>query len=150
MKAISTQYKGYLFRSRLEARWGVFLDALGIAWDYEAEGFEIEGERYLPDFWLPTVKMWAEVKPDKLNAREKRVARGLAREGGHCILQLVGIPDCGTYWAIRPDEIEDEYCLTNFKGRFYASPGGGDTEWPDTAFAAFRARSARFEFGETP
>ena len=27
IKAIQTEYKGYLFRSRLEARWAVFFDA---------------------------------------------------------------------------------------------------------------------------
>jgi hypothetical protein len=30
--AIPTRYKGYHFRSRLEARWAVFFDALGIKW----------------------------------------------------------------------------------------------------------------------
>jgi len=53
IKAIETSYKGYLFRSRLEARWAVFFDALGIVWEYEREGFELDGLRYLPDFWLP-------------------------------------------------------------------------------------------------
>ena len=51
MKAIETIYKGYRFRSRLEARWAVFFDALGIDWQYEVEGFELDnGEWYLPDF----------------------------------------------------------------------------------------------------
>lgn len=40
IKAIQTRYKGYNFRSRLEARWAVFFDALGIKWEYEPEGFE--------------------------------------------------------------------------------------------------------------
>lgn len=44
IKAIETQYKGYRFRSRLEARWA--------------------GVRYLPDFWLPEANVWLEVKPD--------------------------------------------------------------------------------------
>ncbi len=38
-KAIETLYKGYRFRSRLEARWAVFFDALGLKWEYEKEGF---------------------------------------------------------------------------------------------------------------
>ena len=37
-KAVQTEYKGYLFRSRLEARWAVFFDTLGIQWEYEPEG----------------------------------------------------------------------------------------------------------------
>lgn len=41
MKAIQTEYKGYLFRSRLEARWAVFFDACGIAWEYEPEGYDL-------------------------------------------------------------------------------------------------------------
>lgn len=53
MRAIETRYKGYRFRSRLEARWAVFFDALGIEWEYEPEGYELsDGERYLPDFEL--------------------------------------------------------------------------------------------------
>lgn len=76
IKAIETRYKGYRFRSRLEARWAVFFDALGIEWQYEPEGFERTepvwhetlgrvGEkviRYLPDFYLPQTDTWVEVK----------------------------------------------------------------------------------------
>lgn len=51
IKPIETLYKGYRFRSRLEARWAVFLDTLGVKWEYEPEGFELpSGRRYLPDF----------------------------------------------------------------------------------------------------
>ena len=32
IKAIPTEYKGYRFRSRLEARWAVFFDACGADW----------------------------------------------------------------------------------------------------------------------
>ena len=42
IKAIETMYKGYHFRSRLEARWAVFFDTLGIPWKYENEGYEKE------------------------------------------------------------------------------------------------------------
>lgn len=63
MKAIETVYNGYRFRSRLEARWAVFFDAMGIKYLYEPEGFEFEdGTRYLPDFYLPESKSWFEVK----------------------------------------------------------------------------------------
>lgn len=41
LKAIQTEYKGYLFRSRLEARWAVFLDSLGVKWEYEPEGYDL-------------------------------------------------------------------------------------------------------------
>lgn len=57
LKAIETYYKGYKFRSRLEARWAVFLDACGADWEYEQEGYWLpDGSRYLPDFKVKNVK----------------------------------------------------------------------------------------------
>jgi hypothetical protein len=32
MRAIETKYKGYRFRSRLEAKWAVYYDAIGLKW----------------------------------------------------------------------------------------------------------------------
>lgn len=63
IKAIETRYKGYRFRSRLEARWAVLFNALGIDFFYELEGLILDdGVRYLPDFFLPD---WGylEIKP---------------------------------------------------------------------------------------
>lgn len=64
-KAIPTRYAGCHFRSRLEARWAVFFDELGVRWDYEAEGYSTPAGPYLPDFLLhlrePTL---FEVKPE--------------------------------------------------------------------------------------
>lgn len=62
LKAIETRYAGCHFRSRLEARWAVFFDTLGIAWQYEPQGFELGSTYYLPDFRLPGIKVWIEVK----------------------------------------------------------------------------------------
>ena len=69
IKAIETVYNGYKFRSRLEARWAVFFDAAGIKYEYEPEGFEFynwetaDTDRYLPDFYLPQLNCYVEVKP---------------------------------------------------------------------------------------
>lgn len=63
MKAIETEYKGYKFRSRLEARWAVFFDILGIRWEYEPEGIVLnDGTSYLPDFYLIDFCCYFEVK----------------------------------------------------------------------------------------
>lgn len=68
LKPIQTVYNGYKFRSRLEARWAVFFDALGVEYQYEPEGFDLDGIYYLPDFWLPKMGFWFEVKPDAKSA----------------------------------------------------------------------------------
>src|SRR5215207_10140965 len=66
IKAIETCYKGYRFRSRLEARWAVAFDAAGIPWEYEQEGFDVHGRWYLPDFVIttPEGKCVVEIKPE--------------------------------------------------------------------------------------
>jgi hypothetical protein len=69
IKAIETEYKGYRFRSRLEARWAVCFDKLGLEWVYESEGFVLDdGITYLPDFYLafPIFNrpgLYVEIKP---------------------------------------------------------------------------------------
>lgn len=70
MKAIETFYRGNLFRSRIEARWAVFFSTLGIPYEYEKEGFELERINYLPDFWLPIQKCWIEIKGEKPTQNE--------------------------------------------------------------------------------
>jgi hypothetical protein len=77
IKPIETNYNGYRFRSRLEARWAVFFDALEIRYTYEPQGFNLNGILYLPDFYLPTLNTWLEVKPTiDLSARDcEAVAR---------------------------------------------------------------------------
>lgn len=80
IKAIPTRYKGFSFRSRLEARWAAFLDALEIKWDYEPEGFQLpKTGRYLPDFLIEREKedfdFWLEIKGKAPTQRD--IARGL-------------------------------------------------------------------------
>ena len=64
LKPIETVYKGYHFRSRLEARWAVYFDRVGALWNYELEGFNLNGLYYLPDFYVyhPS-HFWVEIKP---------------------------------------------------------------------------------------
>lgn len=63
IKPIETVYKDYRFRSRLEARWAIFFDSLGIEWEYEPEGYVL-GEHgwYLPDFKIKGTNIFVEVK----------------------------------------------------------------------------------------
>lgn len=81
IKAIETEYKGHLMRSRLEARWAVFFDALHVPWHYEEQGYDLPSGRYLPDFRLEggallgTKDLWVEVKGKLEHADFLKVVR---------------------------------------------------------------------------
>lgn len=92
MKPIETVYKGYRFRSRLEARWAVFLDELGATWSFEVEGLQLHGVRYLPDFWVSSWDVWIEVKAQAPTAGERVKCRLLSRESGKRVLLIAGEP----------------------------------------------------------
>lgn len=50
-------YNGICFRSRLEARWAVFFDVMGIKYEYEPKQFTLDyGVKYTPDFALHNVR----------------------------------------------------------------------------------------------
>jgi len=93
-RAILTRHKGYNFRSRLEARYSIFFDHLGVKWEYEPEGFELgNGLRYLPDFWLPEWDMWVEIKPDEADDVTREKARRLLETTGKPVYVTAGMPD---------------------------------------------------------
>ena len=65
MKAIETEYKDILFRSRLEARWAILFDALELEWVYEPDCFILSNnQKYTPDFYIPKKDLYIEVKPN--------------------------------------------------------------------------------------
>ena len=83
--AISTRYHGYNFRSRLEARWAVVFETLGLNWRYEAEGLQSpSGDRWLPFFLLEIQgkKVWVEIKPPGRGDKELlgRMAEGMSED----------------------------------------------------------------------
>jgi hypothetical protein len=83
IKSIPTFWNGRIFRSRTEARWAVFFDVLGIAYEYEKEGYQLsKGIWYLPDFWLTDLKFWVEIKPDIPNEVEIQKAHKLSANLG--------------------------------------------------------------------
>lgn len=118
---IETQYEGCLFRSRLEARWAVFMDTLGLTWRYEPEGFELsDGTRYLPDFYVDGIG-WLEIKPSKETDDgkfEKFCNEHITIQGFRAFLIAGDIPS-PSY-----DDIpnEDRFYIGGFFGGMY---GGG-------------------------
>lgn len=103
LNPIPTRWLGFLFRSRLEARWAVCLDSLGIKFWYEPEGFKLSGgELYLPDFFLPDINYYAEVKPTQLTTPEVMKCEDLAHDSRRPVLLLEGPPDFRLYHAVCP------------------------------------------------
>lgn len=103
MNAIETRYKGYRFRSRLEARWAVFFDELGIGYEYEPEGFcTSDGTKYLPDFYLTFEHVYVEVKGKRYGAMDElHKAFRWVKESGEKLLILSDVPynqNCSVWW----------------------------------------------------
>lgn len=170
--AIETRYAGCRFRSRLEARWAVFFDAAGVRWEYERQGFTLPSGAYLPDFWMPRLGVWVEVKGRALTPREERLLGELEEATGSRALALVGdVPRPGDPvhlleldgWGIRrrvmrpcgrplpvriegvsPPRTEPAATVT---ARLL---GYQRTKPADIAACLTAARSARFEHGESP
>lgn len=77
-KAWPTEYKGIVFRSRLEATWACFFDQMSWQWDYEP----IDLDGWAPDFMLKKDKeIFVEVKPitsiEQLSNREKYIRKNI-------------------------------------------------------------------------
>ncbi len=99
IKAIDTIYRGRKFRSRLEARWCVFFDWSRTEWEYEPEGYAINGIPYLPDFWLPELQIFFEVKGQPPTQEEYEKAEGLRDTTGYATAIFHGLP-CENYGTI--------------------------------------------------
>jgi hypothetical protein len=179
MKAIETHYKGYRFRSRLEARWAVFFDALGIGWEYEPQGYDLgSAGLYLPDFRLSRagLGMFIEIKPDRGATADEKAKYAALSEACQCpVLLFAGLPPTnfeqtglGWYEYFPADGYANGLAVTLCNCRkcsslvVYSDGWGGIgtctvMTCPDgglgcliTNRAAGAARSARFEYGETP
>jgi hypothetical protein len=169
-KAIETRYKGYRFRSRLEARWAVFLDSLGLDWAYEPEGYETSEGLYLPDFFVKGGNgnrgPWIEVKgTDPRDSEIKKLcdvcnattAYGLVVVGPPEVeidgsrtrwlsIHKEGFPDgnedCNPIW--------DSWWVEHGWERRVGRVSGADELLGIWNLAAQHARAARFEHGEAP
>jgi hypothetical protein len=93
MEPIDTEFRGDLFRSRTEARWAVFFSEVEEEYKYEPQGFNLNGTSYLPDFWLPDLEIWVEVKPDRdYTLEELQKAQLLSEESRSVVAVVCGQP----------------------------------------------------------
>lgn len=173
IKPIETKYKGYRFRSRLEARWAIFFDSLGISWEYEKEGYDLgDLGKYLPDFWMPHMVgvlansgwgLWAEMKPYKIDIDSEPFKKvlSLAKNTKHNALIFQGYPkkDGYTVTKISATHFENPVIIEGLRFenddgyirlRVDDFPSYPAAYFGDLEKAYQKARSARFEHGEEP
>jgi hypothetical protein len=90
LAAIPTFYRVRM-RSRLEARWAVWFDALGIRWQYERAPVWLRGHGRWPDFWLEKEQVWVEIKPAGV-AMDEEMALAVHEQTGSPLLWVSGPP----------------------------------------------------------
>lgn len=174
IRAIETEYDGHKFRSRFEARWAVFFNAIGLEYEYEIEGFEMGEIKYLPDFYIPSLNRWFEIKGKPLNEAEIIKCEEFCRRVDNENIKfsvLIGSPNLcavreGEFFGVleyvwewpsekypdnyrlqAPSElIEKEYYSRFVKGLWVVP----DKTEEEVAAVAVIAGKARFEFGEKP
>ncbi len=93
IKAIETRYKGYRFRSRTEAKFAVLFDNIDVKWEYEKEGFNLNGKLYLPDFWLPDFEQFVEIKGKNPTDTEMDLCETLCEESKCTVSVFWGLPE---------------------------------------------------------
>ena len=171
IKAIETHYNGYRFRSRLEARWAVFFDAVGASYEYEKEGFDLDSGLYLPDFWFPMISFkvypksgyWTEIKATKPTQEEVCKMHDLVKMTGHHGFIISGNPWPGEFdvfkfyldrsnQSITMGKINlDHWDKWSYIPLCYLDMATETGSIPhDLAIPYQKARSARFEHGEVP
>lgn len=167
-----TNYNGYHFRSRLEARWAVFFEAMSIQYRYEYEDFMLPGgTRYLPDFYFPQLGYggcFGEVK-HQFTEEEVNKCEQLCRLTKRIVLLLEDVPDfkCVAGLSFCDDDTEDlrntirverhPYIIMNegkWENKLFVEPGWEDENgyfdksYADDTYtkAVMASRYARFEF----
>lgn len=112
---IPTIYGMITYRSRTEARWAKFFEVLGIEAHYEAEGYALPSGWYLPDWWLPQLGHFAEVKGKEFSDEEIGKCEELAHATGFPVLLLPGPPAVQAYERVRWED-EAVWDLYRFGG----------------------------------
>jgi hypothetical protein len=155
LTAIETMYRDVRFRSRQEARWAVLFDELNIAWRYEIEGYKLPTHWYLPDFWLPELRCFAEVKGiiEQWDGEALRKAHELALVSHCSVLLCDEISDWPLIPGLHPHAgIVDQYNVDLIRSalncRLWIEVDG----YPETSYmrwsdAAYTAQKTRFLCG---
>ena len=150
MKPIKTSYRGFKFRSRLEARWGIFFDKLGLRWEYEPQGYVLPGDiPYLPDFKLilPGDEIvYCEVnngEADDFDPQETRKLRLFSNEIGCKVILLTSVPEYRAYNQVAPGLPSNSFQTVFFRD-YEPYIGVVDEYWSQVL--KLNSRTGRLEF----
>lgn len=178
-KAIETVWHGYRFRSRLEAKWAVAFESMRFDWEFEPEGFSIDGMRYLPDFLIHNViirdglvdDLFVEVKGMPKNYDVDRMVMFSSKRPLYLVTHIPEYdPQNKPWYSDMFDECLDWPYPFNYtyidRDNFGAFLGVNNDGWPQlfgadtrylshandlaTGYAYAAARKARFEFNDRP
>lgn len=143
MKALETEYSGYRFRSRTEARWAACLDLMEVKWEYEKEGFDLGADGwYLPDFYVTypykacrgvELSCWVEIKgsQDQVTAEIIGQLQALAKQTRQPVYLFFGAPVMtvdGYYKSLDGDALIEQATNSDVFIKNHASAGG--CRWP--------------------
>jgi hypothetical protein len=177
MKAIPSVYRDVTFRSRLEARWAALFDHYEIRWAYEPDAYDTPSGLYLPDFYLPGLHTFVEVKPGPDRFDEVAVRFVAGEEKAAFLILDSPVIACRSYPLLttfnsKHDWTDMCWCMSakylgsrphDIHQRFYVCTGSSDgtrtasgscSACGDSRFATYaedphftRIRSMRFERG---
>jgi hypothetical protein len=89
-ESVWNQHEGYVMRSYAEARVAEFMTRVGISWVYEHMPYKFHG--YLPDFYLPNLDAFVEVKGVEASGEELAKCERLSAETGCPVVISEGSP----------------------------------------------------------
>lgn len=88
------EYNGTRFVSPVEARWAVFFHTIGLKYEYKTTECQMDdNSMYTPDFWLPELRFWLEVKLDEPTDEDQEFGQRLADCSGYNVLMAIGAPE---------------------------------------------------------
>lgn len=160
MESKNTEYNGYFFRSRMEARWAVFFDTLNIKYHYEYMDFILSNKvRYLPDFYLPELNAYAEVKHEFTKESIEK-CKDLCNITKLDVFLLEGVPDFRYYEYFRFFDKDFFGAAGAYKDTFFFYPEENriwvtaecesfEKEWYQSwkfSIGVIESRRKRFEF----
>lgn len=130
-----SRYLGVTYRSRAEAKWALVMTMLRVPFYYEPSMVKLHTGWYLPDFYLPTMNSFLEVKPCDVD--DPRYGELGLLEASRVFLVNGNLPDVPRWWS---DETE---LLDALRGCIYL-------KWPDERTDFMLAREAQGRINLVP